>query len=80
MLESMQKLHDTVYRLERLLAGSKQSERDLPRLGNEYSQILYLRNKLEVEGCGLVHAIEPVRRQSSGIGADSSAWTAYGSE
>lgn len=63
----MQKLLDTLSRAEGLVDGAKgpdtetQPWKRVSRLANECSQIRYLLQKVDAEGCALAAAVQPVR-------------------
>jgi hypothetical protein len=58
----MHKLSESITRTEALLNDLERSMdvKDILRVGNEYSQIIYLLRKLETEGCAMVTAFGPV--------------------
>lgn len=65
LLDLLQRLFDTLSRAEALMAGSTDEEMDraklVDRLASEYTQLKYLVEKAQSEGCKIVQAVTPVR-------------------
>lgn len=64
LLDLLQRLFDTLSRAEALLTGTQDGETDrakvIDRLASEYTQLKYLVEKAQAEGCRIVDAITPV--------------------
>ncbi|EJT49997.1 hypothetical protein A1Q1_00838 [Trichosporon asahii var. asahii CBS 2479] len=61
LLELLQRLFETLNRAESLDTASDDAERPkaVARLAGEYTQLVYLRNKVQREGCKLAEVAEP---------------------
>lgn len=66
LLELLQRLFDTLARAEALMAGTTAEEMDraklVDRLASEFTQLKYLMEKAQADGCKIVNAVSPVSR------------------